>query len=446
MADGTSYDAIVIGGGIAGLTAARNLRAGGRSVLVLEARDRLGGRTWYREFAGTEQHVEIGGTWFVERWQPHVAAEIARYSLAVTQSPAGKTFRSGVGGQLLSGAAPVPLEEAFDFERALVDIIVAARRIEFGAPLDTQPLADLDVSFDSFLSALRLPRATSEYLSSWAGFFFGCHPTEVSALHVLSWVAGFDSSAWAWYAAITDKFGKGTSSLIGALAAEAVADVRLSCPVARVQQDGSGVSVTTRAGEVFSGATCVLAVPLNNWRDIEFAPGLSERKREAATEGHAGHSMKIWALVENAPDHLVGVGWGGGLNWLSTEFTLPEGSLMVGFGTGPEMLDVTSSDDIRRAIERFIPGARVLATDAHDWNGDEFSRGTWMAYRPGQLSRYHSAFQETEGRLAFAGSDLALGWAGWMDGAVETGARAAAQVEKMLLAADPARSGSRAPD
>ena len=100
------------------------------------------------------------------------------------------------------------------------------------------------------------------------------------------------------------------------------------------------MSVTTRAGEVFSGATCVVAVPLNTWRDIEFAPGLSERKRQAASEGHAGHSTKVWALVENAPDHLVGVGWGGGLNWLSTEFTLPEGSLMVGFGTGPEMLDV----------------------------------------------------------------------------------------------------------
>ena len=149
------HDAIVIGGGIAGLTAARDLRAAGRSALVLEARDRLGGRTWYRPFADTEQKVEIGGTWFVERWQPHVAAEIARYSLAVTQSPAGKTFRSGVGGQLLSGAAPVPLEEAFDFERALVDVIVAARRIEFGAPLDTQPLADLDVSFEEFLARAR---------------------------------------------------------------------------------------------------------------------------------------------------------------------------------------------------------------------------------------------------------------------------------------------------
>ena len=196
----------------------------------------------------------------------------------------------------------------------------------------------------------------------------------------------------------------------------AARDVRLSSPVARIEQDGAGVSVTTRAGEVVlrprpASSRC----RLNTWRDIEFAPGLSERKRQAASEGHTGHSTKVWALVENAPDHLVGVGWGGGLNWLSTEFTLPEGSLMVGFGTGPEMLDVLERRRHPACDHRFIPGARVLATDAHDWNGDEFSRGTWMAHRPGQLSRYHSAFQETEDRLAFAGSDLALGWAG-LDG------------------------------
>ena len=428
----TRYDAIVVGGGIAGLTAARDLSAAGKSVLVLEARDRLGDRTWYRPFADTGQDVEMGGTWFVERWQPHVAAEIARYGLPVTQSPPGASFRSSVGGQLLTGAAPVPFEDAFDFERGLFEIIAAARRIEFGKALDTQPLADLDVSFTDFLEPLRLPPATHEYLSAWAGFFFGCHPSEVSALHVLAWVAGFDCSAWAWYAAITDKFGKGTRSLVEALASGAGVDWRLSTPVSRISQDDYGVTVTTRSNEDLSAAAAVVAVPLTTGRDLTFAPELSARKREAAQEGHTGHSAKVFALVENAPEGLVGVGWGGGLNWVSTEFTLPEGSLVVGFGTGPELLDVTSSDDIRRAIDHFVPGARVLATDAHDWNADEFARGTWMAYRPGQLMRYHSAFQEAEGRLAFAGSDLALGWAGWIDGAIETGARAASQVADLL--------------
>ena len=399
----------------------------GLSVIVLEARDRLGGRTWYRPFAGTDQHVEIGGTWFVERYQPHIAAEIERYGLAVSQSPPGRAFRSGVAGELLTGYAPVPLDDAMDFERGLYEVIHAARRIEFGAALDTQPLADLDVSFTAFLEPFRLGRSTQEYLSAWAGFFFGCHPSEVSALHVLSWVAGFENSAWAWYAAITDKFGNGTTSFLDALAEDGSAEIHLSTPVARIEHDADGVAVTTRSGRQFSAAAAVVAAPLNTWRHIEFGPELSGPRREASSEGQTGHSTKVWALVENAPDHVVGVGWGGGLNWLSTEFVRPEGSLLVGFGTGPEMLDVTSSDDIRRAVEQYLPDARVLATDAHDWNADEFSRGTWMAYRPRQLMRFHSAFQETDGRLAFAGSDLALGWAGWMDGAVETGARAAVQ-------------------
>jgi monoamine oxidase len=432
MADGTTYDTIVIGGGLAGLTAARDLGAAGRSVLVLEARDRLGGRTWYREFADTAQKVEMGGTWFVERHQPHIAAEIGRYELPVSQSPAGKSFRSRVAGYVLSSGFPLPLEEVGELERAFFEVIAAARRIQFGTPLDTQPLGDLDVSFEEFLGRLGLARATHEYLSSWVGFFFGCHPSEASALHALSWVAGFDNSAWAWYAAITDKFGKGTKSLVDALAAGSGAELRLSSPVARVEQSPAGVTVTTRTGETFTAAAAVLAAPLNTWHDIEFAPGLTPAKAEAASERQTGHSTKVWALAADVPDHLVAVGWGGGLNWISTEFTLPEGQLLVGFGTGPELLDVTSRDDIRRAVQQFAPDAQVVATDAHDWNADEFSQGTWMAYRPGQLSRFHSAFQETEGRLAFAGSDLALGWAGWMDGAIETGTRAARQVEALL--------------
>ena len=74
----------------------------------------------------------------------------------------------------------------------------SSRRIEFGAPLDQQPLADLDVSFTEFLAPYALPVTTNEYMLAWAAFAFGCHPADLSTLHVLAWVAGFDNHTWAW--------------------------------------------------------------------------------------------------------------------------------------------------------------------------------------------------------------------------------------------------------
>ena len=77
-------DVIVIGAGFAGLTAARELSRRGHSVVVLEARDRIGGRTWTTERLG--RTLELGGTW-VHPTQPHVWAEITRYGLEVVASP-----------------------------------------------------------------------------------------------------------------------------------------------------------------------------------------------------------------------------------------------------------------------------------------------------------------------------------------------------------------------
>src|SRR5512133_3459955 len=77
-------DAVVIGAGFAGIAAARDLRGAGRRAVVLEARDRIGGRTWYREMPGAGVSVEYGGMFFSRDTQPHLAAEIERYGIAVT--------------------------------------------------------------------------------------------------------------------------------------------------------------------------------------------------------------------------------------------------------------------------------------------------------------------------------------------------------------------------
>jgi monoamine oxidase len=427
------YEAIVVGGGFGGMTAARDLHDAGHSVLVLEARDRLGGRTWYRPFGDLNKPIEFGGTWVAPRWQRNVGAELERYSLRLIESPVPSSFAWSLGGQLSTNPNPVPVEEWLDFERAIRAIDNAAARIRFGeTPLDQRGLEDLDVPFDSWLRGLDLAPKTRDFLMAWAGFFFGAHCSEVSGLHILSWVAGFENSAIAWYVAVSEKLADGTAGLIRALAADSAADIRLSSPVARIEMQDDGIAVSTRDGERFTARAGVVATPINTWQDLTIEPALTGAKAAMARERMAGHATKIWALVRNVTGSFYGVGWDTKIKWLATEYSVPEGDLLVGFGTSPSELDVTDPGAVADAVHEFLPRAEVVATDAHDWNADEFSRGTWMAYRPGQVMRHASGLQRPEGRLAFAGSDLASGWAGWIDGAVESGHRAARAANEML--------------
>ena len=434
MTDGRgTYDVIVVGAGFAGVTAARDVGAAGRSVIVLEARDRLGGRTWYRPFSTTTQWVEIGGTWVAPRWQPHIAREIERYGMDIVESPAPERFAWSLAGDRSSSPLPIPVDEWLDFERAIVHIVTSAARIRFGAaPIDQKGLEDLDIPFEEWLDAVQISGKTRDFLLAWAGFFFGNHPSQVSALHILSWVAGFENSAVGWYVGVSEKLGKGTRGLIEAMSDDSNAEIRLGSPVRSIEDGGDVVGVTTRDGDSYSAGAVVLATPLNTWSDISFSPALSEAKAAAAAEKHAGQSVKVWALVKNVEGNFYGVGWDTALKWVATEYTVAEGSLLVGFGCSPADLDVTNPDEVARAIKEFLPDAEVVATDAHDWNADEFSQGTWMAYRPGQVMRFATALQEPEGRVTFAGSDLASGWAGWIDGAIESGSRAAREVELIL--------------
>ena len=75
-------------------------------------------------------------------------------------------------------------------------------------------------------------------------------------------------------------------------------------------------------------------------------------------------------------------------------------------------------------MDTILPGYEALEATAHDWLADEFSRGTWAIHRPGWYEHYHAAMRRPEGPVLLAGSDLADGWAGFIDGAIESGLRA----------------------
>jgi len=422
------YDVIVIGGGFAGVIAARDLRKQGRAILLLEARERLGGRTWRRIFADTTQAVEFGGQWIAPTWQPFVAKEIARYNPPLSHSPDPKSIASLVDGQRLEGPLPVPPDQIFDLERVLYQLIAASHRLDSQAPL-AHAIPDLDSSAAAWLAPMRLPRATYDIITAWVIGMFGCQPSEVSMQSVLAWIAAYNHSAIAVLLGESDIFANGPQSVVATIFQDSGADLQLNTPVTAVAQDSHGMTVTAQDGRTCTATAVVMAVPLNTLADIQFTPPLHAAKQAAAAERHPGRALKVWALVKGAPPNFYGHGQGPGLIWLATQFELPEGSLMAGFGAGPQMLDFAA---IERNVHAFLPGAALLKVDAHDWNADPFSKGAWTAYGPGQLTRFLPGLRIPEGRIAFAGSDLAVKWAGWMEGALSSGSQAATYIDTLL--------------
>ncbi|MYK77006.1 MAG: FAD-dependent oxidoreductase, partial [Acidimicrobiaceae bacterium] len=306
------------------------------------------------------------------------------------------------------------------------------RRVTFGADLDNPDLHDLDISFAEFIGPYTDQPFVAEYLTMWSAFAFGCHPSENSALQVLIWVAGYDNAVWTLDDAPATKFAKGTASLVDALADDSGADIELSAPVASITDAGNHIEVSTVGGDTHTARFAVLAAPVNTWQDIDLPIGADSLKAQFAREGLAGHALKLHALVDNVPEFLMASGWGGPLCWTSEQANFDGGRLLVGIGEDDSAIDATDPAQVQQALRQFAPEATVRICHGHNWSADPYAKGTWTTYRPGQLSRYYSDFAVPHGRLYFAGSDLARGWAGFMDGAIESGTDTAAALGQRL--------------
>ncbi|MBS1878392.1 MAG: FAD-dependent oxidoreductase [Actinobacteria bacterium] len=429
-ASAASADAIVVGAGLAGLSAARDLRDAGCEVLLLEARDRAGGRAWTRPMAGVGKPIELGGAWINREKHDFATAEMRRYGLELAPEDLVARFRWRFGGRS-SNEFPLAGPELYELERGLYRVIEASRRIDPSVPRDRQDLADLDVSVAEFLAADEPSPRTYAFLERFAALSGGAAGEEWSALSALSLVAAFDGSAYAWFAGVGGRIEGGTAALVEALLEDARPRLRLGTEVVAIAQDGESATVTTAAGERIEAGAVILAVPLSIWGAIEFSPALSGGKAEYAAHPHRNRMSKVWFAAEAMPEELA-FGPDSPLLFAAPQYEIDGAVIGVGFSAPPRLLDPTDAEAVSAAVAEHFPEARVIAVDGHDWSADPFSRGGWQVHRPGQLSRLHGALQEPEGRVFFAGSDTAVRWIGWFDGALESGARAAAQAARRL--------------
>ena len=132
-------------------------------------------------------------------------------------------------------------------------------------------------------------------------------------------------------------------------------------------------------------------------------------------------------VLENAirPRHPFG--------YLDTEMLLGEGAqLQIGFGIDARLCDSNDAPALQRQLDEILPGYELVDATWHDWLADEYARGTWAIHGPGWYTRHHAEMRRPEGRLILAGSDLANGWAGFIDGAIESGLEAGARAAALV--------------
>ena len=424
-------DVLVVGGGLAGLVAARDLAERGRRVVVLEARDRIGGRTWTTRLPGTDVDVEFGGTWVHPESQPAVAAEIARYSLEMRtyRQPGVEVFLSG-GHTYVGGADGSRLRDAFaPFDGALGDI---ARRLAEG-DRDTalERLADLDISVTDWLDRQSVPVMSRHGFLAFAAAMGGAPPSRLAFLPLVLDAIDNGYAIDSGWSEIGLSLVGGTRRLVDAIGRDL--DIRHGHVVVGVEQAAAGVTVRLDDGRRLTADAVVIALPLNVWADIDFEPALTGGKAGAARRGHAGHTTKVMAVARGIPDGLAGIGWDVPLQAMFSMGPVGDGAVLLTAFGATEPFDPSDEAAVTDAVRRYAPDAEIVASGGHDWNADPFSKGTWFAPPVGWRDVTEGEDLEAPmGRLVFAGGDLPEVASGWIEGAIASGGRAAARVAEML--------------
>jgi monoamine oxidase len=436
---GVDYDVIVLGGGFAGVTAARDSCKNGYKTLVLEARDRLGGRTYTSEFAG--HRVELGGTWI--HWtQPFVWSEVQRYKLDVIETPEANVEPGGDVRVLVDGRCerlekPEQLGAVFGaFGKYFADAGALWDR-PFDASFGwNEIMKDDKLTATAVLQKMNLSPVQRVALEAYLSGLSHCPVDQASHIEVSRWWALPGGSI----KALRDSCGRyrfkdGTISLIHKMIEDGKPEIRLSTPVDSVDDRGDHVVVSTASGQRLTAAAVIVGLPMNVLPDVRFTPALDPLVVAAGRERHAGTGVKLLIKVKGRLARTTVTALAPTthpLPLVATYAAADDHTVLVMFGPDPARIDYADKAAVQRALRDFFPDAVVDEVHFHPWTTDPYSKGTWCNYRPGWFEKYYGHFQKDRGRVFFGQGDHGEGWRGFIDGAIGAGGGAALRVKARL--------------
>jgi len=445
-------DVVVVGAGLSGLTAARALMRAGHSVAVLEARERVGGRTWTVPVGS--RRYDIGGQ-FVGPSQDRVRALVAEFGLRLqtVYSDARHVWELPDRRMEFSGAVPsltflaassMSLLEKLELGRLNFRMNRLAGSVGTIAPWAAADAAALDaMTLEQWVRQHGYSDTALALATIMSRAVLGADPKDISALYWAYYVAEGDSVEMLINGAggAQDSVIEGGSQQLSLrLAQQLGAALNLDQPVRRVTQDGEGIEVFTDRGR-WRGRYAILALPPSRSGLIDFDPALPVERRELQQRTPMGRYAKVVVSYER-PFWREG-GYAGDVASLrgpivaSYDDSSAEGAALLGFiGGGSESDWSKLNDEGRKAavLDCFArwfgaEALRPLAYAERDWTIDDWSRGAPASIMgPGVLSQLGPALRQSVGRIHWAGTETALRWTGYMDGAIRAGEETAKEV------------------
>jgi monoamine oxidase len=411
---------------------------------VLEARDRVGGRTLSRPVGEhPEDIVEVGGQW-VGPTQHEVLALARELGLETYPTHVeGRNLFENERGKVRRYRGTVPMLGPLvmvDYGRADLKLKRLVKKVSPDAPWEAEDAARLDEqTFATWIRRNARTKTTREALTAACRAVFAVEPADVSLLHLLFYAAaagGWDDLIDTEGGAQQDRLAGGTQELSIRMAAELGERVELSAPVRAIHSEGDGVV----AGET-RARRAIVAVPPALAARIEYDPPLPSARDQLTQRMPMGSVIKCMAVYEEAfwrDDGLSGQAFSiPGPAQVVFDNTPPNGSPgLIGFLEGRDARELAGLPEaerrelVLRGLQRLFGrrAAHPLLYVEKDWSAEPYSRGCYAGVLgPGAWTGYGRALRERVGRIHWAGTETATRWMGYMDGAIQSGKRAAAE-------------------
>lgn len=450
-------DVVVVGAGLAGLTAARAIARAGRSVIVLEARERVGGRTWNRPVTGGS-YIDAGAE-FVGPTQDHIKALAQAVGVETfpTYNTGNNVYWKDGKRETYAASGPTgiaPPDPAYlpDIAQIVQKLNMMAKEIDVKAPWKAKEAVEWDSQ--TFYTWLKANEANPDFMrlaSTATDAIFGQEPRDLSLLYAVFYIAAsgnettqgtFERNFQTAEGAQQERFVGGSQLVSIRVASELGSSVVLKAPVKRIVQTAKGVRVTA-AGVGVSAKLAIVAIPPALAARIEYQPLLPALRDQLTQRAPMGSYAKVDAVYETPfwrAEGLTGqtVSVNGPVR-VTFDSTPKEGSpgVLLGFigGTDARGWYGLSAEQRRQAALDNLAnyfGAKArnpLQYVENAWADDAFSRGDPVAgLPPGVLLDFGTALRAPVGRIHWAGTETSDFWVGYMDGAVRSGERAAQEV------------------